>query len=102
MTDASRSALDDKIDELTTAFAASVAGLASGRYVRDGIVKEAVNGLIWDLYHAMPDQRYALADALEQMDGIVRAAIHDDGLKAAEAEAAEAAEAAKGTEPLAD
>lgn len=78
MTTAQRSALDDQIDEITTAFALKLHGMATGTFIREGLVKEAMNSLIWEIYHAMPDQRVALAEALEQMDGIIRVAIERD------------------------
>lgn len=70
--------LETTITPLTGEFAKQFDALATADYVREGVLKEAVTSLIWDLYHQMPDQRQALADSLENWPAIIADAIATD------------------------
>lgn len=70
--------LETAITSLTGSFAKQLDALATADYVREGILKEAVTSLIWDLYHQMPDQRRALSESLENWPGIIADAIAAD------------------------
>jgi hypothetical protein len=77
--------LDQKLDEISRTFTAAIDGLSNSSVLRDGIVKAAINDLIWTIYHEMPRERSSLIDALEGMDIIVRDAHHADLTAAREA-----------------
>lgn len=77
--------LEAEIARLTKDFGTKLSTLSSSPFIRDGVVKEAISSLIWDIYYAMPDQRDALADVLEDMPQIIRGAVREDQDKALEA-----------------
>jgi len=69
------------IDVLANDFANGLAGLVTGDWLREGVLKEGVTAVIWALYGAMPDQREALAEATENWPDLIRDAIADQSAK---------------------
>jgi len=70
--------LEARVAEMTATFAADLNRLATRDFIREGVVKEAMTSLIWRLYEEMPDQRAALADALENMPDLIKEAMVED------------------------
>ena len=73
--------LDDQIEALTGQMAAGLDKLAAGSFIREGIVKQAISSLVWDLYATMPDQRDALIEALHGWEHPIRDAEKKDALE---------------------
>jgi len=73
-----KSQLETSIDILANDFASGLAGLATGDFLREGVVKQGITSLVWAVYHAMPDQRAALGEALENWPEIIQDAIASD------------------------
>lgn len=67
-----------KIDALTGEMVGKIAALSTASYIREGLMKHAMASVIWDFYHAFPDERYALAEILEGFDDVVKDAIDKD------------------------
>lgn len=74
--------LEDAVTTLARSFAERLDGLATGDFIREGVLKEALTTLIWDLFNKMPDQRVALAEALENWPELIREAIDEEQKKA--------------------
>lgn len=71
--------LDAKIDQLTAQLADGIVNLSSSGFIREGIVKQTIVSLVWDIYRVMPDQREALIEALDDWEHTLKEAIAKDG-----------------------
>ncbi|EJU12394.1 hypothetical protein LH128_14032 [Sphingomonas sp. LH128] len=74
--------IEAAVEVLADDFAKGLAGLVSGDWLREGVLKEGVNTLVWAIYREMPDQRPALAEAMENWPDLIKEAMaDDDGIK---------------------
>lgn len=69
-----KSDIDEKMETITNGFADQVNALSSSPMIRSGLAEVAIVEAIWALVYAMPDCQIAIADALNDMDNIVRKA----------------------------
>lgn len=70
--------IEARVGKASAAFAEQLKGLVEHPFLQDGLVKTAMSDVIWELYHAFPDSRVALADVLEHFDSYVREAMAKD------------------------
>ncbi|EQB03707.1 hypothetical protein [Sphingobium sp. HDIP04] len=70
--------LEQSIEQLADDFATGISDLATGGYLREGVMKQGVTAVIWAVYHAFPDQRFELAEFLEDWPNVINNAIRDD------------------------
>ncbi|MDF2640011.1 MAG: hypothetical protein K0R64_2995 [Novosphingobium lindaniclasticum] len=64
--------LERQISSLCEDFSRELDALATGDFLREGILKEAINTLVWSVADRMSDQREALAEALEHLPDLIR------------------------------
>lgn len=77
--DPKASIIEGVIDEMAKSAAQQVNALATGDFIREGVLKQFVTAFVWALYEEIPDQREALADILENWPELVREAIAQEG-----------------------
>jgi hypothetical protein len=63
---------DRKITDLCEDFAHNLDALATGDFLREGVLRQAISTLVWAIADRMSDQREALADALEHFPDLIR------------------------------
>lgn len=73
-----------EIDRLTEEFADTLLTFSDSSFIREGILKHAVTGLLWDLYEKFPNERHCLADALENWPDLIKDAMANDAKKLSE------------------
>lgn len=71
--------IEHEIEVLTTQLATRMNELSAASYIREGIVKQAIVSLVWDIYGTMPDCRDALIEALDDWEGVIRDRIDKEG-----------------------
>lgn len=74
--------LEDAVTALARSFAEGLDGLATGDFIREGVLKQGITALVWEVFNQMPDQRDALAESLENWPDLVREAILEERKKA--------------------
>ncbi|WIA58026.1 hypothetical protein N6H05_09610 [Sphingobium sp. WTD-1] len=74
--------IEAKINLASDTFAKSIDAMATGGFVRDGVLKQAVVSVIWALFREMPDQRDALADVLDEWTQTIKEAALEEERRA--------------------
>lgn len=73
--------LEAQIDALSEQYAKDIDALATGDFIRGGVLRQAVCALMWELFRQFPDQRDVLSEALENWPDLIRDAIAEENGK---------------------
>jgi len=82
MSDRPNTELDNQLSAISNDFVSRLDAMATGPSLRAGLLRAAISDLVWTLFYDMPDERYELADELEELAGAAKAAISEEAEKA--------------------